>query len=328
MQLIGYNVQTKLFLFHLNGTVVTRYYEDIKKLDRWHKKITNSVGEDRRAACLGFPVARFSKLSKYSWDATSGVGYHVEMKKSLIIVNEWLTSILNDTKPEYQNDIKKFTNEESYQLYRHELSLRCIHEKRMRELQQYFTLNDNIETLVNTTFEYLLLSNTHSNILNDTLFIEPSCGDGRVIKNLMAKGCKNIVGYEIDEEIIRNIENIQVKSKILTQDFTAIDQVHVNGYKNSVLIGNPPFADQQKSRLYPLEFILKGIIQYRVNLVAFILPTRCNSSRFLTHLLDQIHVHSSSTWKIINTIDIDPSFEFNGRIITQPSILLTLGAGS
>ena len=332
MEIIGYNEGTKQYLVDLRGSVATRYFEDIKRLARMQRKTGNAI-DVGKMVCINFPSTRFNKLSQFSWEIRSGKGYRVDLKKSLIIVNDWLNTVINFILkfPEYNNNLKQleqFTNEDSYQLYRQELALRCQREKRKRELQQYFTLNDNIETLITTTFEYLLLSNTHSCILHDSLFIEPSCGDGRIIQSLITKGCKNIIGYEIDGEIIQSIENTEVKSKISVQDFTTIDNIqHSEEYKNIILIGNPPFADQQKYRHYPLEFILKGIIHYNVNFVAFILPTRCHSSSsFMAHLLDQIHIHSSSPWKIINIVDIDSSFEFSHRIITQPSILLTLGA--
>ena len=331
MEIIGFNEGAKLYVVDLNGSVVTRYFEDIKRLARMQRKTGNTMGEGQMV-CINFPSARFIKLSQFSWEIRSGKGYRAELKKSLIIVNEWLNTVTNFILnfPEYNNNLKQleqFTKEDSYQVYRQELALRCQKEKRKRELQQYFTLNDNIETLITATFEYLRQTNTHSSILNDSLFIEPSCGDGRIIQSLIAKGCKNIVGFEIDGEIIHSIDNTEVKSKISVQDFTTIDNArHIEVYKNIILIGNPPFADQQKFRHYPLEFILKGIIHYNVNFVAFILPSRCHSSSsFMAHLLDQIHTHSSSIWKIINIIDIDSSFQFSDRIITQPSILLTLG---
>jgi len=331
MEIVGYKFETKQYLVHLNGSVVTRYYEDIKRLDRMQKRTGHAIC-DGKNDCIDFPLARFKKLSKYSWEVKSGVGYQVELKKSLMIVNEWLNSAISFITSflEYQDNIEQleeFINEERYHLYRQQLTLRCQNERRKRELQQYFTLSDNIETLIKTTFEYLSISSTLPSIVNDCLFIEPSCGDGRIIQSLIAKGCKNIIGYEIDGDIVKSIENLEVKSKISVQDFTGIGKMLLaHAYKNIILIGNPPFADQRKYRHYPLEFILQGINHYNVTFVAFILPVRCRFSSFTDELLDQIHTRSSSTWQIINIFDVDSSFEFNHRVITQPSILLTLGA--
>jgi len=70
-----------------------------------------------------------------------------------------------------------------------------------------------------------------SKVDKDALILEPSCGKGIFIENLKNKGFKNIIGYEIDEILSRNIPNVINESFVTAK----IDK------KFDLIIGNPPY---------------------------------------------------------------------------------------
>ncbi|PCH78403.1 MAG: restriction endonuclease [Flavobacteriaceae bacterium] len=72
-----------------------------------------------------------------------------------------------------------------------------------------------------------------ADITKNTTILEPSCGEGIFIKQLLKKGHKNITGYELDNSLIP----ASLSKTIINESFVAMD----THKKYNLIIGNPPY---------------------------------------------------------------------------------------
>lgn len=70
-----------------------------------------------------------------------------------------------------------------------------------------------------------------SKVNADASILEPSCGEGIFLNLLEQKGFNNVIGYEIDESLAQNFQNVKYESFISAE----IDK------KFDLIIGNPPY---------------------------------------------------------------------------------------
>jgi len=74
------------------------------------------------------------------------------------------------------------------------------------------------------------------------LAVDPACGDGIFLKALIERGINNIIGIEVDKNVLSEIpEDVKRKSKILERDGLSFLGDEVEG-KADIVVGNPPFS--------------------------------------------------------------------------------------
>lgn len=234
---------------------IARSYKDFQRINR-----QSSYFE-------GIPTNSYKKLARiHSW-ALNGEGWDFTLKRSLTNVERWLNATLSTFD---EVDLLKILDEASYRTELQSAIERKEQETIPRMLQQYFASDANIA---------LVLKHALNNI-NDfelTTFIEPSCGDGRIMLQLLERGAENVIGVDIDSKV-GNVASIKCSSeqykernvKIHITDFLAtnrnillpqkIQNIEINGKNecsqlvdveqygrdlrdtNIIVVGGPPFT--------------------------------------------------------------------------------------
>lgn len=179
------------------------------------------------------------------------------------------------------------------------------------------------------------------------IFLEPSCGDGRLLLELLnsirEQNKLQIVGYDIDPSAIersqRQLEGRSVVLKCnnfltLTRDELLMDVLQEveesprkrsrsddsacdNVYSSLVVFGGPPYTPKS----LPKQFILHSITELRAEVVVFILPKRCsNEAESIQNELNN-NTSDGERWCYTNKELANSLFSFQETIVTQPSIL-------
>jgi len=155
------------------------------------------------------------------------------------------------------------------------------------KLDKYYTTIHNIEAICNILYE-----NCPKNI---EMIIEPSAGDGRIIKKLQKIFPeKKIIGFDISPDNKNIIKLDFLKEKI--------DKYTINDKKKTLIVGNPPYG---KNNTLAIEFIKKSS-EYANN-IFFILPNSFKSDRY-KKLLNKYNLRIKKVWKIPENI-----FEYKNK---------------
>jgi len=192
------------------------------------------------------------------------------------------------------------------------------------KLGQYFASEKNASHVVKTAIE--LLANI-SQIHQSNIFLEPSCGDGRILDKLLQSNemvQKAIVGIDIDPISIQKAKQKLGQSDVILKcaDFLSLDKDRIfsdlsfGEETRLVVIGGPPYTPKS----LPEQFILHSIVELNADIVVFILPSR--SAKDADKIQKTLNnVHSNTKWCYDNT-DLDNiSFSFKETTVSQPSIL-------
>ena len=189
------------------------------------------------------------------------------------------------------------------------------------------------------------------------VFLEPSCGDGRLITELIRKTSESctpqcIIGYDIDPLAIKKSQsNLQGSSGVVLRcrDFLSLDRKQLlselshfdaNSNKNVTIPRKRIRCDESKRGIaeiceqkniiviggppyspksLPEQFILHSIKELKAEVVVFILPQRCQ--RDADKIEKFLNAHVDQQWSYVNKELRNSLFYFQDTIITQPSIL-------
>lgn len=119
--------------------------------------------------------------------------------------------------------------------------------KARKKIGQFFTENKLAEKLI----ELFGLD------FNNKVIVEPSCGDGVFIKQIIKSSplFKNIIGIDIDKKTLSKLSGLSNNIELKNKDFLKLKISNVD-----VVIGNPPFNLKVDNFVDSTEaFILKGI---------------------------------------------------------------------
>ena len=168
------------------------------------------------------------------------------------------------------------------------------------------------------------------------MFVEPSCGDGRIILELLKTRSHllddaMIVGCDIDSSAIqRSIENIDRFT--MPSNFNAKPTFRCCNYLDAscqdlmipkdndhvtVVLGGPPYTPKD----LPEKFILHSIHELQASIVVFILPARCQKDAPRIQGILNRHISIGGGWQFANRDLANITFDFEGSRIMQPSIL-------
>jgi predicted RNA methylase len=156
---------------------------------------------------------------------------------------------------------------------------------------------DKYYTKENITDECYKLIKKYVIINKDDLIIEPSAGNGSFIKNIKSL-TKNYKFYDLEPE----------HHEIIKQDFLELDIEFTKNYKNTHIIGNPPFGRQSS---LAIKFIKKC----------------CNFSKSISFILpksfkkESMKKYFSINFHLLYEIDLpENSFLVNNNITDVPCI--------
>ena len=180
------------------------------------------------------------------------------------------------------------------------------------------------------------------------VFIEPSCGDGRIIRKLLTatKQMKdtsiNVLGYDIDANAIERAEAKLNGSQVMLEckDFLSLSRQDLlsniqhfhsdeltlsrkrrrpdNGHEKIIVIGGPPYTPKE----LPKQFILHSITDLKACIIVFILPKRCEKeAETVQQILNDRRTDRKLTWSYSNVELANIEFSFEKTTVQQPSIL-------
>lgn len=278
------------------------------------------------------PIRKLRRLMERSWvrdDAAAG--WRVEMTKSADECEIWLNAAL-----------ARLPAAERAEFLSDELHGRA--QKRRREereavrnakdLQQYFTNPALVRLEVEMVWEAL----RDKQIVTDSVvFLEPSFGDGRVARALLANGASKVVGYEIDEGLHRQAaDGCDPNCELLCGDFLASKRADVGDLEaltqaTVVVVANPPYGDKKEDTGEPghapdlvLRFMAHAAAEWRAELMALIVPERCSKPAYVQAALDALsEATPDKKWELeqCRTPD-DCTFELGAnKRVKQPSVL-------
>ena len=291
-----------------SNLVVLRSLDDFKRLNRSCPEVK------------GFPMKSFKKLiSCGSW-TKDGSDWNPVLTRSVALANEWLQKVCEECHTAYDD----FLDEDIYaSLKKRRISQRQL-ESESRRLQQYFTTDKNLILLMS------LVCGGISQPLEDILFIEPSCGDGRIVDALIGAGARKLFVCDIDSELVSRVRNLLLTNNklssenviVTTQDFLTTSPASLvnsssNNSSNScgrtsykIAVGNPPYSirnilndstvpsstidgidgDDEDGDDGALLFIVHCACVLRVDRIVFVLPERCDKSTFINKVLHHLNV--------------------------------------
>lgn len=318
------------------GRIVSRTYKDMSALAK--QRVDDTAGSCVDAA-KEFPATRLKQLLSGAPWSVGGAGWLPQMSKGLNLTNLWLQSLSQDS-------LSSFCDEDVYMKARLKLQARLLSEKHARKMQQYFMSPANIEFIVN---EALKCPQEH------TIFVEPSCGDGRLLVALAARPAVTaIVGCELDPgmasralEACRSSSHSR-KCSVYSRDFlatTRLDLIPVErrGLNTDVVVcGGPPYTagggdgslvssgdpSADTGRDLPLQFIRHAACVLGARLIVYLLPPRCGEPAFIDRTKanflcknGEALSHVGDEWNVVTLQAPNNEFDFCGRIIRQPSII-------
>lgn len=208
---IGYNSDVNSVILLHNNSEKLRGFEDFRKLNRTSKKLDRAES----SVLTSFPVESFKKLaSESSWRRNES-GWKPHLTRSVTSVEKWINSLF-----EVRVDVvRSFLDDDLHAAEKEALRVRKLAEARPRMLQQYFASDLNIHTALQLAYESLV-------DVDSVCFVEPSCGDGRILKSLLQRGANNVVGCDIDQVVAQQADQAvraalrpNQRAAVVVQDF-------------------------------------------------------------------------------------------------------------
>eukprot|EP01041_Mallomonas_annulata_P001214 gene1214-2364_t len=259
------------------------------------------------------PSAKIKLLVNSSPWKLNDTGWHVQLKSSVRIFDEWLCTTFTSLRE--TTCLSNFMDNEWCRRTEDARLTKKVLEADPRRFQQYFISDENKALMIRRCKEWSLES-------DNTLFLEPSCGQGDLLTGLVAEGW-SCVGCDIDpvvcdrarETLARlatelSPETFAVPVPVITQDFLTVtraslmdvaahgrphDTTGVDQHMVVVVVGCPPYtcgggtgaltaagsAESDTGRDLPLHFIVHCANTIGADKMLFLLPPRCGDPAFI-----------------------------------------------
>lgn len=271
---------------HLQKTIC-RSVHDLKQINRDSKpgklnrnrylKLSSEPAHD-----CALPLKCYLTISQQSWTIGS-VGFQLNYTRSISMLESWLI----DTYQRLEDcDRTWFVCDDLYAQRMADIRSKRDFYSRPKKLQQFFANEVDIARVVELATDALC-----STCLQRTLFLEPSCGDGRVMGALLQTFPKvrHVVGCEIDQTTacraasrlasFGDICMAQSFSSIIVGDFLQsslsavlpLVQPSVGGRTHVIAFGCPPYFDYRHSEA-------RNSTNSDNSLFSFVPPTKTEAS--------------------------------------------------
>lgn len=288
IEIIG--VKNEIFVAKLwpDDRLLERSYQDFFLLSKRIQSCSST------SSSLPFPSSFFKKLLSHgNWDIDDH--WNPFLTKGLKRCNDWLHHILHTR--EYAEECQLFYHETSYQQLKLLKNIQKENESNARRFQQYFMSSENIQAMVSIIKQYAMDSPS-----DETVYIEPSCGDGRLLRALAQEhNVLRLHGCDIDHNIIEQSmdlnESIRDKCTFHVGNYldTTPQTFFVKKPSKLIIFGGPPYtcgggtgqlvqagdSSFDTGRDLPLQFIVHSAIDLHADVIIFLLPTRCQNTGFI-----------------------------------------------
>ena len=318
----------------LNRLTVKRTLNDLKS---YSKQIQAFPG----GCSIPFPMSHIKNLANRSWEH-NGEGWDIHMTKSYNVMCTWLCWATSEP---FNECYVQFIDEPSYVKAMEVKRETRVANVSARKYQQYFTSQPNIDFLLELVIDGISPD-------SEVVFIEPSCGDGRIIKAIRERSLQyRVIGCEIDGSLISNdLPGIFIGDFMLFERSSLDSMVMSSDDHKLIVLGNPPYTegggyglidqagipDQDTGRDLPFRFVLHSALDLRATKIAFIVPPRCSDPEYICRVKEAIECKNKSgpgfctciersrcngSWKVQTFQPPDTCFQFRGRIVRQPVII-------
>jgi hypothetical protein len=267
--------------------------------------------------------------------------YHPRMKKSLMQLDQFLQAVAayssdSSVKQAWERfcrpgdtDFLVSLEDDSHSKQNNDNSTTTT-EQRSSQLGQYFCSDENAKCVVDWVMKKIrpFLN------LDNLLFLEPSCGHGDIIQELVnqldattnvSPGTISMLGYDIDHNAIRackllpasKYHTVYICKNFLETRCSLYDTCCIP--PRVICLGGPPYTTGAGSgsdiqRDLPVKFIDHCTKEYKASVICFLLPTRYRDCVSVPEGFQQ------------ETLELNSStFFFQGKTpVTQPSIIQCL----
>lgn len=270
--------------------------------------------------------------------------YHPNMKKAIKRLEDFMNDCIDSdgwiefTRREDSDGIINFSCCSQVRQYSDDIT-------KSAKFGQYFTIENNVQKVVDeavASYDNFREQNSDGIIV----FVEPSCGDGRIIMQL-SNSLQSIsaidffiVACDLDKQVLQkcqeNLSNLELfkegKIVLLNCDYLQTSASYFMSHFNTggkqqtmkmIVIGNPPYSSgvgdgQSIDRDLPKKFITHSVGIGAV-FVSFLLPQRY--SREIESIKNQIAQNTNESWTCKYQVLEDSRFSFGGKLFHQPSII-------
>ena len=286
------------------------------------KTAINNLFRDRHAWLVPRDLVGRSTLHALGVDE-EGVGHYDQvLTKSIRVLGQWLSSLLAVLSRHGRADLLSTLFAPSGATP-HSSAPRTSH-----LLGQYFTSANNVDIIIREAGQ-VLRNWSHP---SGYIFVEPSCGDGRVLQAAITafgkqsrpseSGSSNaFVGVDLDPHCIARAQTLLADNSpspvLMTRDFLgvsadALDAVlGGNDTRPVVVLGNPPYTlhptpaptstltptpSPPPSSLLPAHFIRHSILNLLASVIIFVLPSRLSS--LTPTSLPGLSAETAAQWRV------------------------------
>jgi predicted RNA methylase len=354
LALVGFDAATELLLLRESGPqadvrlvdsvettrglyLSSAYLQrDLNDLRRWDRALHRCTDHSMPR----LPTKKLRKLMEMSWVRDEpAAGWRLELQKNVAVCEAWINAALASLPADER---REFLDDELYAQAQERRSAERAAVQSAKDLQQYFTSQPLVEELVATVMARV--GAEEGVALDDVVFLEPSFGDGRIIRTLVGAGARHVVGYEIDASLWRNsvTETEQLASMhLVAGDFLASKRTESSvstRHRTVVAVGNPPFGDKTGDREQTeppvadlvVRFMAHAAAEWRARLLVFIVPERCGKPAFVQSALQALAATSDGCqWLLESSTPLDGhTFELGAKRVKQPSVLQVFSRAS
>ncbi|TMW57622.1 hypothetical protein Poli38472_003547 [Pythium oligandrum] len=309
-----------------------RQWSDFQTLDRALHQHLKRQEDGKDASCGRLSARRFRKLMESSWikgDARSG--WRAELQKNVAACTQWLNDVLALLPPAQR---AVFADEAAYQMHKRAREEERQSLQNARDLQQYFTSASLIRSVMHRLEQWLKDYLALSMDTEKIVWLEPSCGDGRLLTALADAGAKRILAYELDSDLCdvarEATKDAASDISVFQGDFLTSSRPIDTNEGMLLVFGNPPFGEKTASLSRDLvhRFLTHvASSAWRASSVVFIVPARCAKPEYVESLLSRMNeAAEGSTWRMAQCQELsDCYFDLaSSKRVKQPSVLLVL----
>lgn len=309
---------------------------DLNDLRRWDRAL------HRRTDCSTprLPTKKLRKLMEMSWVRDDlAAGWRLELQKNVAACELWINAALASLAADER---REFLDDELYAQAQERRRAERAAVQSAKDLQQYFTSQPLVEELVKTAMTRVGGEGGVS--LDDVVFLEPSFGDGRIVRALAGAGARHVIGYEIDASLWHSAVSDTEPSPsthLVVGDFLAskrTDAAVSTRHRTVVAVGNPPFGDKTGDREQGeppvadlvVRFMAHAAAEWRARLLVFIVPERCGKPAFVQSALQALAASSDGCrWQLESSTPLGGhTFELGAKQVKQPSVLQVISRAS
>ncbi|EQC36178.1 hypothetical protein SDRG_06291 [Saprolegnia diclina VS20] len=307
---------TRLTLCHRDGedsVLLTRTLADLQHIDRTLHRVLKGSTHER------LPMRRLKKLLATSWSLDDvAVGKKPELAKVLSVCNKWLGTLLMQLPTD---EAIAFLDDAAYAERSAATAARLLAQKTAKDHGQFFSSASSIAQVM-AGLEALYTPTE----LSESVFLEPSCGDGRFFSSMLRVGAKDIRAFEIDPLVAATASeqaaSLGLGDVVSVRDFLTSTS-HLPASTRVLAVGNPPFSvkDTDTDDDLVLAFLRHCALEWHSAAMAFILPERCHKPAYIARVLDVLS--TVAPYQLAHAKPLpDSAFDFVGaKQIHKPSVI-------